>query len=78
MRVNFSGSSQYEFKPLFVFEMGIFNAVADALREFTTVVNLDMVTEAPVSEADIFIRPAKLEKNVENIYEKNLYGVGDE
>ena len=52
--------------------MGIFNAVADALREFTTVVNLDMVTEAPVSEADIFIRPAKLEKNVENIYEKNL------
>lgn len=49
--------------------MGIFNAVADALREFTTVVNLDMVTEAPVSEADIFIRPAKLEKNVENIYE---------
>ena len=49
-------SEIYKFNPLFVFEMGVFNPVADVLHEFTTVVNLNMVTDAPVSEADIFIR----------------------
>ena len=65
-------SEIYKFNPLFVFEMGVFNPVADVLHEFTTVVNLNMVTDAPVSEADIFIRTVKLAEDIENIYKKNL------
>ena len=65
-------SKIYEFNPLFVFEMGVCNPIADLPHIFTTTVNLNMVTEAPVSEADIFVRHTRLEESIENLYEKNL------
>lgn len=62
----------YKFKPLFVLEMGVCNPVADLPHVFTTTVNFNTVTEAPVSEADIFIRHTRLEESIEDMYEKNM------
>lgn len=65
-------SEIYKFNPIFVLEMGVKNVVADLPHVFTTTVNFNTVTEAPVSEADIFIRYTKLEESIENVYEKNM------
>lgn len=65
-------SNIYEFNPLFVLETGVCNPVADILHSFTTVANLNTVTEAPVSVADIFIRLTKLNDEKEKFYEEQL------
>lgn len=62
----------YEFNPFVVLEMGVLSPIADLPHLFTTTVNLNMVTEAPVSDADIFIRHVKLKDETEAIYRENL------
>ena len=62
----------YEFNPFIVLEMGVLSPIADLPHLFTTTVNLNMVTEAPVSDADIFIRHTKLDNETEAVYQRSL------
>ena len=62
----------YEWKPLFVLNMGVNNPVADLPRMFTTLVAMGMTIECPVSEADILIRYIHKEPQYENEYMKAL------
>ena len=65
-------SSIYEFNPLFVLDIGTNSPIADLPHYFTTVVNLNTVTSAPASEADIFVRYTRLNDSLEVLYEKEL------
>lgn len=58
----------YEWKPLFVLNMGVNNPVADLPRIFTTLVAMDMTIECPVSEAEILIRYIHKGPQFENEY----------
>lgn len=62
----------YRQNPLFVLNIGVNSPIADLPRIFTTVVNLNTVTKAPISEADIFIRCMKLDSNLETLYQNEL------
>ena len=64
--------SAYEFNPLFVLDIGTNSPIADLPHYFTTVVNLNTVTSAPVSEADIFVRYTRLNDSLEALCEKEL------
>lgn len=65
-------TSIYDFNPLFVLCLGVNSPIADLPHFFTTVVNLNTVTDAPVSEADIFIRHTKLDDSIETLYNNEL------
>ena len=65
-------TSIYNFNPLFVLCIGVNSPIADLPCSFTTVVNLNTVTKAPVSEADIFIRYTKLDDSLEALYNNEL------
>lgn len=60
----------YEWNPLFVFNMGIVNPVADVLCQFTTVAVMDMTIRCPVSEAQILLREGRSSDDLEQEYEK--------
>lgn len=61
----------YEYNPLFVFNMGISNVIGDVMRNFTTVVEMGMTTNCPVSEADILLKFTK-DYEEDKIYENEL------
>lgn len=45
----------YEFKPLFVYSMGMFNPIGDVVQSFITTVSRKYSLGLPVSEADIIV-----------------------
>lgn len=62
----------HDLNPLFVLNIGANSPIADLPHLFTTVVNFNTVTTAPISEADIFIRCTKLDNALENLYKQEL------
>ena len=58
----------YAWNPIFVFNMGVFNPIADIVGKFTTVASMGMTTECPVSEAKIFVRYGKTDETLEEEY----------
>ena len=70
---NMMFSMIYAFNPLFVFQCGVSNPVADLARKFTTVVSMPMSIQAAVSDADILIRNGgRLSEEIEAEYEEAL------
>lgn len=84
-QVNMSQASRKEYKmmldiihawnPLFVFQMGVINPMADFVGDFTTVASMGMTSDCPISEADILIRDGqrneKMEREFADALEKN-------
>lgn len=62
----------YEWKPFFVFSMGMVNSVIELAGKFTTLVAMGMSIECPVSEGDILIRLSRKTEEEENEYLKVL------
>lgn len=62
----------HTFNPLFVLNIGANNPITDLPGSFTSVVNLNTTINAPVSEADIFIRYTKLDDSIETLYNNEL------
>jgi len=62
----------YERKPLFVLNLGVNNPIADIPMYFTTVAERNMISECPISEADILFRTEKRSVLLEEEYERML------
>lgn len=63
----------YKINPLFVLDVGVCNAISDLPQKFTTVVNLNATISPPASEADLFVRLAKLNPETEKEYQALLH-----
>lgn len=62
----------YAWNPFFVLGIGVDNAVADLPKQFTTVVNIGMTINCPVSEAQLLLRFERNTKELELEYTKAL------
>lgn len=62
----------HDFKPLFILNLGVDNPAADIPMYFTTVAERNMVSECPISEADILFRTEKRSTLLEDEYQRML------
>lgn len=62
----------YNFKPLFVLNMGVCNPVADLPGRFTSLAAMEMTIEGPISEGEILVRIDKRSGELEQAYAKSL------
>ncbi len=46
----------YNWNPIFILKMGVFNPIADVIGKFTTSVSMGMTIKCPVSDADVLVR----------------------
>lgn len=62
----------YEYRPLFVWNVGVMNPVADLAHDFTSVAVMELTTDCPVSEAEFIIRYEKKDDLSETEYEREM------